>query len=579
MNNVVDEFAKHCHKAAERFLRTAVVIDDQAYATPVANTPAAAARAQTTPLDPAPVSFTATDAPSDGQDSTAQSERDEVDNGHDLKTKDLIRAFTGKKIICSVYEPEIPTQGVDSQDVEKWINDVMHADLLIIDWQLEKGSSDLSKQIIKHVLQADQNAGGQLRHITVYTGETSLDQLSAELLDYLNNGTATGESLQLDLAKMGGNKIGLVADNLRILFKNKQGSTIVDGVRENDLPEELIQDFAMLTDGILPSLALHAIATVREAAHHSLALFSKNLDGAFIAHRCLIPDPEDAETFIEGVFSDHFRALLAGEDLGTNYANKEICDQWLEKTHDSGTGFTMGDGFKISMESVKERIGNSQKNADAVKQYFSGNVTNSDPEKKFKNLLKLPELFSDDAATAALSSNSFSRITSVELSATNAHRYNEDWCPLLTLGAILKKCSDTQGNNTGSLDAFLLCVQPRCDSVRLGDDISFPFLKIKKHKKNKANLVFQEGDDCHVLYAETKPSNLVMVEFSVPTDADRMFGKKSSSGEFVFEDKSGDKYQWIATLNPLKAQCIADSLGARTHSVGMDEFEWLRIKS
>ena len=301
MNTVADAFANHCHKAAERFLRTAVVIDNQAFSASTTNTPVIATRAQTSPLGSGPREDDVTDTPlSDDQDSGAERERSEENNGHDLKAKELIRAFTGKKIICSVYEPEIPTQGVSAQEVEKLVNDVMHADLLIIDWQLERGSSDLSKQIIKQVLQTDRRDGGQLRHITVYTGEPSLDQLSAELLDYLNEETMTDGSSELDLAEMEGDEIGLFASNLRILFKNKQRNTTVNGVREDDLPEQLIQDFALLTDGILPSLALHAIATVREAAHHSLALFNNNLDGAFITHRCLISDPEDSETFIEG---------------------------------------------------------------------------------------------------------------------------------------------------------------------------------------------------------------------------------------------------------------------------------------
>ena len=279
------------------------------------------------------------------------------------------------------------------------------------------------------------------------------------------------------------------------------------------------------------------------------------------------------------MFSDHFRALLAGEDLGTNYANKTIGGLWLDRESGSGGNFSMENGIKISAEFVKDRIKNKQNNADQVKTFFRRKATNIEPNPEFKNLLKLLEFFSNNTTLAQQAANNFSRITSVELSAINAHRYNTAWSPLLTLGVILKICSDKQDDNTGNPCKFLLCVQPRCDSVRLNGGVAFPFLKVKRHKKKKANLVFQDGNESYVLYVETKPSNLVMVEFLIPSDADRVLGEKSSSGDFIFEEKEGQKYQWIATLNPLKAQNIADSLGARTHSVGMDEFEWLRMQS
>ncbi len=47
---------------------------------------------------------------------------------------------------------------------------------------------------------------------------------------------------------------------------------------------------------------------------------------------------------------------------------------------------------------------------------------------------------------------------------------------------------------------------------------------------------------------------------------------------YVFEDIDGKRFEWIADLKDLTAQWATNMLGASFNRVGLDRFEWLRIK-
>ena len=60
------------------------------------------------------------------------------------------------------------------------------------------------------------------------------------------------------------------------------------GLVVHDLPERLVQDFAAMTEGLLPGIALTSLTAVREGAHRVLDQFCADLDPAFLAHRACI---------------------------------------------------------------------------------------------------------------------------------------------------------------------------------------------------------------------------------------------------------------------------------------------------
>lgn len=58
-----------------------------------------------------------------------------------------------------------------------------------------------------------------------------------------------------------------------------RGGSPEDIVPEKELPERLIKEFAIITEGVLSTFAVQSIAVVRRAAHHIVAVFRKELDG------------------------------------------------------------------------------------------------------------------------------------------------------------------------------------------------------------------------------------------------------------------------------------------------------------
>ena len=135
---------------------------------------------------------------------------------------------------------------------------------------------------------------------------------------------------------------------------------------------------------------------------------------------------------------------------------------------------------------------------------------------------------------------------------------------------------------------FLICLQPRCDSVRLDENKlwKFPFLVLEE-VKGKLNVVVKAfGNDYKPidkkLFYEPKPRNQIVFQFkSVTGDA---IISTNDGGIFKFknEDSIADnvkEFWWVADLKDFVAQKIADEMSTRVGSVGFDEYEWLRRKA
>ena len=136
-------------------------------------------------------------------------------------------------------------------------------------------------------------------------------------------------------------------------------------------------------------------------------------------------------------------------------------------------------------------------------------------------------------------------------------------------------------------DEFLLCIQPRCDSVRLKGDRVFPFL-IMSSKGIPAN-----PRQCLIVKCQTTPdqipTNVRLLLYPFPYRQTMLtFSSAGSSGDYieavknngiwVFENDE-NSFEWIADMNNVLAQKLCDLLSFRQGSIGFQEYEWLRRKS
>ena len=189
-------------------------------------------------------------------------------------------------------------------------------------------------------------------------------------------------------------------------------------------------------------------------------------------------------------------------------------------------------------------------------------------------------LFDKDSATAERSHRKFATFASFRTVPIGRAVLPDGWAPILSLGALVVRLSAD-----GSIDSggYLLCTQPRCDAVRGPEIRGFPFQKASATSDGKFDLVAMVPNPTGapgevLLVVGPKPYDGRMIDFHAGADG-RVRATKREDGRFEFKDILENSYIWIGDLRDLGAQRTASRVAARMHEVGLDEFEWLRLKA
>jgi len=174
------------------------------------------------------------------------------------------------------------------------------------------------------------------------------------------------------------------------------------------------------------------------------------------------------------------------------------------------------------------------------------------------------------------------RLTQI-LSKDASHRPNQEFAilmsvrsrygtppPRLTLGTIVRDLSR---------DSYLLCTQPRCDSVRLTGERAFPFLPLKVVEAGYDH-VLMDGAKIVTLQLVDEPYRMELIPFQPWTVDEREVLAKPSGERLFFKSGATEtNFQWIAELRAEHAQRIANALAAKISRVGLNESEWLRLNA
>ena len=102
----------------------------------------------------------------------------------------------------------------------------------------------------------------------------------------------------------------------------------MDNVEE--LPDRLVDCFLKLSNGLLSSFALAAVAAVRKNMHHIITKFSQELDAAYVANRLITDPPEDVAELIKDLFISECDAALSIENVKSNYLEPTQITKWLD---------------------------------------------------------------------------------------------------------------------------------------------------------------------------------------------------------------------------------------------------------
>lgn len=479
-------------------------------------------------------------------------------SAHPLNAKMVMDEFASKGMICSVLKPiegESPLENVEQA--------AKRADAFILDWKINNDDGETARKIINMLISLEDSEYSRLRLIIIYTGETNIDSISASLKEKITDKFDTDFSSD-------DNNFAFYKGHLRIAIFAKKETPVNPGFEDRvlsiaDLPEKLSIEFAKITSGLVSNVAIESLSILRDNTHLFLSNLGSEIDPSYLAHRALLPVPDDAKNLAVDIVASEFHSLLENFEVG-DVANINAIDAWfrMKKSEKSySLNGSWGD-IELTCEDICkcQRIG-------IEKSGWESRL----PKKKrnnFKNNVHstLTQTFCDDDEDSQKLDYKFAILTSIK------NRYGGDRNPILTLGTILKK----ESGDSDESEKYLLCIQPRCDCVRIEDNRNFSFLPLEKVRENVKSDIVVKIDDSNYekMKINQKIYDLMHFKFSSNCGDDQIVRAEREGSDYIFETTDESRFKWISELKNQHAQRIANDFAASISRVGLDESEWLR---
>lgn len=464
----------------------------------------------------------------------------------------LVESFARERMVCALYEPQKNFPTDPDSEIFKLCE---RADVVILDWEFHKEPGKKVMELVSGLVAAAQTTvPHHVRLCAIYTSTQNLKHVAQQLFDDLNN---RGLSVETD------GEYNLYAGSSRIIVLGKpsigrpQDQVKAAEVAESDLAQRIISEFAIMHEGILPSMALHGLASVRTNTKKILDKFQKEMDGAFLAHRGLILPGDDAFEQIPELLAEEALAVMVDSWVGQDEA-KKLAEKAI-------------DGMELKTIWATKAGGNSEPGEYAVKLLKEGpgkvkSKVNLDPE-----ALKILHDELDRSQTSAKE-----RLATLYVSRT---QYGNERS--LEFGTIVRYEEETDGNVP--VTKYAICLMPLCDCVRLKKDVSyqFPFWDLRtdnRRESSKGVVVELPGEDSFVeLFCMGKPRDQLWQNNFQAGPTGKVVAAINNN-KFIFNGNP-NLVEWVAQLKPSHAQRIAHDIGTSFSRVGVLEAEWLRLKA
>lgn len=424
------------------------------------------------------------------------------------------------------------------------------------------GRGEEAKRLIKQFIKCDPDCP---KLIIIYTADSSEDIIN---LLGLENGVSHNDNTWVSNNGM-----------LRIVVwykEERESSRMPDGksgyiVKHDLFPQKVIDEFALLHKGILPCIALKIINEIRQNSKMLLGRYNGSLDPAFIIHRAMSDNPIASNSIILDSILTSIESFIDYSNVDRDVIDKESLSDWVD----------------VQRYSEIELAPNKEKKSVKIK-------TTNDVRKNWIIEGFIPTLGHDASIGQYLKNNSVMAFTpeqyhnpyfKEEFSINTLHKShfcNEDKIHNLSLGSVV------MSSNNGKND-YLICIQQKCDSVRLGKDEvrKFLFLPLKVIENNKIDntpydlICRLEPDSNNFLYFKINQSNsfnLHVIEFKQYDKNTEISTRVDDNGKPYFEDVNSKCYYWLFDLKDAKAQSIINNFASKISRVGLNEYEWLRVQ-
>ncbi len=470
----------------------------------------------------------------------------------------MIDDFAKHGIICGVFCPSKTEIDSFAQDFSAVLE---RADVVILDRVLhEFKNGEKTLEIIKMLQDPSGNEKRRARLILVYSGEPDLSQIVNSIRQNL--------SIEND-----GDPYTIRARSLRISVYAKDQTKVLKAhegrcIKEENLPETVIGEFAAMAGGLVSNVALKSLAVLRANTHQLLITFNRTLDAPYVTHRTLLL-PEEASDHIVPLIVSEIQSILEDERVG-ELAGLTNVTNWFKYQVQRGIKFSVQHtdekaSFKGMSQLLRKGIGDS-----ALTEIFSAHKQFADGWLKNKD--KAAKQVADNLTSVLTIPSERDRVSDQELAVlmTIRSRYGAP-APILRLGTIVLE-------NKRKKTQYLRCVQPVCDSVRIDKNRAFPFLPlIDASNGGPCDFLIKEGEKKLRFRLQTKPFEAKMVMFKPDKREREIIARtRSTGGQFFTPVSKGSTYQWIADLRPDHAQRVANDYAYKISRVGLTESEWLR---
>lgn len=539
--------------AAKRYLQNIVFVDDEIYSRvsgkpvissidlPVFQSPFVAGEKKDEPLVPA---------------------QKEIEKKIPYHPQHLVQSFAKLGMVCALYEPE---DNFETAKGSELFNLCERADVVILDWDLYNHDGKNILPLIANLVDDSQNSvPHHSRLCVIYTTKPELDRVANSIYDFLRTQNLKVQDVEKPAT--------LIAGSTRIIVLGKPGVPNRTAeikaleVAEEDLAERVIEEFAIMHKGVLPSYALRGMAAIRRNSKKILDKFHHDMDGAFLLHRALVLSDEDA--------FDQLPELLAEEVLAVMLDDQASNEIFVNLTVDAVKELPL-DNFNWPSNTQGRA---APQPGELVRKFFNGGKAAILEDFKFKDRsVERKKITEIHDALGCRETNGEKKLASLFNIRT---RYFTDKFPTLGFGSIIRW---RENNDQNSPLQYGFCLMPICDSMRLVHDAgirtSFPFWTLKASSANDKGrgivIRSKENEFISLVAVVGRPRDLLWIDTFQPS----VSGLVSSSevdGSYYFEG-TRHKLEWVAQLKPGHAQRVANDIGQSFSRVGVVEAEWLRL--
>ena len=499
---------------------------------------------------------------------------------HVLHANKMMRAFGGKNILSSCFKYSDISEKEDVELLAK------KADVCVLDWKLVINDPSNEPSSEEDEEEDVEGADGRGRYaIDMIKSFISSRPATPKLICIYS--AEVGDDISNELARLSGGKYSdhvWISDTgdmrISVYFKPvlAQGH-VRDEVKQRiveyeELPHKLIYEFAALHCGLLPNAMMKSIAVVRENTNILLKHFNSDLDPAFVSHRAMCPNPDDAGELLKTIITEAFDAILSYENI-PDVVNYETIENWIRGNRWRNKEIRPTNKKNKIIIDRQKRL-EWQKDGYReflIKTYSAFNhdkITDKQLENYDRNNLK------KDAVLCFTKIGYRGHEEFAILTHQKSTFKGTSQLPTLTLGTVVKNPMNNM---------YLLCIQQRCESVRLEENenrnfLFLPLEKLKKLDEKNCNCLRRKGSGrmTYLLVKNSPSHKVISIQFTA-TNGNNFIQAEiddTDSNTLTFQCKQGVKYKWIFDLKESHAQKIVNDYAANLSRVGVDESEWLR---